>query len=70
VEDFVDAKFCCLRALVEGNHHIRIKEKMPEFSSTVLSTLSLLYHACLLLKMGTKNFTLKSNNNSNQQQNS
>jgi len=40
MEDFVGAKFYCPHALAEGNQHIRIQEKMLEFSSTVLSTLS------------------------------
>jgi len=37
----VGAKFYCLHTLADGNHCIWIKEKMLEFSSTVLSTLSL-----------------------------
>jgi len=40
LKDFVGAKFYCLHALAEGNQHIRITEKMLEFSSAVLSTLS------------------------------
>ena len=42
-DDFVGAKFYCPHVLADGNQHIRIREKMLEFSSTVLSTLSL-YH--------------------------
>jgi len=38
LEDFVGAKFYCLHALADGNHRIRFREKMLEFSSTVLST--------------------------------
>ena len=41
LEDFVGAKFYCSRALADGNQHIRIREKTLEFSSIVLSTLSL-----------------------------
>ena len=41
LEDFVGAKFYCLHALADGNQHIQIREKMLEFSSTVLSALSL-----------------------------
>jgi len=41
LEDFVGAKFYCPHALADGNQHIRIREKMLEFSSTVLSALSL-----------------------------
>jgi len=37
---FVGAEFYCPHALVDGNQRIRIREKMPEFFSTVLSTLS------------------------------
>jgi len=40
-EDFVGAKFYCPHALADGNQHIQIREKMLEFSSTVLSALSL-----------------------------
>jgi len=36
--DFLEEKFCCLQALADSNHHIRIKEKMLEFS-TVLPAL-------------------------------
>ena len=39
--DFVGAKFYCPHALADGNQHIRIREKTLEFSSTMLSTLSL-----------------------------
>jgi len=39
-EDFVGAKFYCPHALAGGNQHIWIREKMLEFSSTELSTLS------------------------------
>jgi len=41
MEDFVGAKFYCPHALADGNQCIRIREKTLEFSSTVLSTLSL-----------------------------
>jgi len=41
LEDFVGAKFYCPHALADGNQHIQIREKMLEFSSTVLSALSL-----------------------------
>ena len=37
-EDFVGAKFYCLHALADDNYCIRIRDKMLEFSSTVLST--------------------------------
>ena len=37
----MDAKFYYPHALADGDHRIRIMEKMLEFSSTVLSTLSL-----------------------------
>jgi len=40
LEDLVGAKFYCPHALADGNQCIRIREKMPEFSTTVLSTLS------------------------------
>jgi len=40
LEDFVGAQFYCPHALVDGNQRIRIRENTPEFSSTVLSTLS------------------------------
>jgi len=40
LEDFVGAKFSCPHALTHGNQHIQIREKMLEFSSSVLSTLS------------------------------
>jgi len=40
-EDFVGAKYYCLHALADGNQRIWIREKTLEFSSTVLSTLSL-----------------------------
>jgi len=39
-ENFVGAKFYCPHALAGSNQHIRIREKMLEFSSTMLSTLS------------------------------
>jgi len=39
--DFVGAKFYCSHALGDGNQRIRIRQKTLEFSSTVLSTLSL-----------------------------
>jgi len=39
MEYFVGAKFYCPHALAGGNQHIRIREKMLEFS-TVLSTQS------------------------------
>jgi len=48
MEDFVGAKFYCPHALVGGNQHIQIREKMLEFSSTVSPTLSL-YHKCTAL---------------------
>ena len=41
LEDFVGAKFYCPHALADGNQRIGITEKTLEFSSTVLSTLSL-----------------------------
>ena len=41
LDDFVGAKFYCPHAFADGNQHIRITEKMLEFSSTVLSTQSL-----------------------------
>jgi len=40
LEGFVSAKFYCPHALAGGNQRIRIREKMLEFSSTVLCTLS------------------------------
>jgi len=40
LEDFVGAEFCCLHALADSNQCIWIREKMLEFASTVLSTLS------------------------------
>ena len=40
MDDFAGAKFYCPHALADGNQRIRIREKMLEFSSTVLSTLS------------------------------
>jgi len=40
MQDFVGAKFYCPHALADGNQRIRISEKTLEFSSTVLSTLS------------------------------
>jgi len=40
-DDFVGAKYYCLHALADGNQRIWIREKRLEFSSTVLSTLSL-----------------------------
>jgi len=43
-EDFVGAKFYCPHALADGNQCIQIREKMLEFSSTVLSALSLYPH--------------------------
>jgi len=41
MSDFVGAKLCCPPALADSNQHIWIREKTLEFSSTVLSTLSL-----------------------------
>ena len=41
LEDFVGAKYYCPNALADGNQHTRIVEKMLEFSSSVLPTLSL-----------------------------
>jgi len=38
-EESVSAKFYCPHALPDGNQRIQIREKMSEFSSTVLSTL-------------------------------
>jgi len=38
--DFVGAKLYCPHALADGNQRIQIREKMLEFSSTVLSTMS------------------------------
>jgi len=40
LEDFVGAKFYCPHALADGNQLFQIREKMLQFSSTVLSTLS------------------------------
>ena len=40
LEDFVGAKFSCPHALTHGNQRMQIREKMLEFSSSVLSTLS------------------------------
>jgi len=40
LDDFVGAKFYCPNALADGNQHFWIMEKRLEFSSTVLSTLS------------------------------
>jgi len=40
LEDFVVAKFYCLHALADGKRHIWIREKTPEFSSSMSSTLS------------------------------
>ena len=42
MENFVEAKFNCLHALADGNWRIWIREKKPEFSSTVLSAPSAL----------------------------
>jgi len=39
LENFVSAKFYCPHALADGNQYFRIREKTPDFSSTVL------YHA-------------------------
>jgi len=39
LEDLVGAKFHCPHALADSNQRIRTREKMLEFSSTVLSTL-------------------------------
>ena len=39
--DFVGAKFYCPHALADSNQHIRIRQKTLEFSSAMLSTLSL-----------------------------
>jgi len=36
MKDFVAAKFYCLHALADSNYNIQIREKTPEFSSTVL----------------------------------
>jgi len=44
VEDFVGAEFYCPHALANGNQCVRIREKMLEFCSTVLSTLSSYHH--------------------------
>jgi len=41
MDDLVNANFYCLYALADGNQRIQITEKMLEFSSTALSTLSL-----------------------------
>jgi len=41
LEDFVGAKFYYPHTLADGNQRIRIRQKMLEFSSTVLSSLSL-----------------------------
>jgi len=42
LEDFVGAKYYCPHALADGNQRMQISEKTLEFSSTVLSTLSVL----------------------------
>jgi len=55
LEDFVGAKFYCPHALADGNQHIQIREKMLEFSSTVLSALSLDF---LQLQSGEPLFTV------------
>jgi len=47
---FCCAKFYCPYALTDGNQCIQIREKMLEFSSTVLSTLSLYVHYVLRLQ--------------------
>ena len=47
---FCCAKFYCPYALTDGNQCIQIREKMLEFSSTVLSTLSLYVHYVLALQ--------------------
>ena len=39
---FVGAEFYCPHALADDNQRIRIRQKMPEFFSTELSTLSLI----------------------------
>jgi len=39
-EDFVGAKFYWPHVLADGNQRIRIRQKTPEFCSTVSSTLS------------------------------
>jgi len=39
-ENFVRAKFYCLRALADSIEHIQIREKMLEFSLVVLPMLS------------------------------
>jgi len=39
MEDFVGAKFYCPHALSDGKQFIQIREKIPEFSLTALSTL-------------------------------
>jgi len=43
LEDSVDAKFYCPHALADGTQCIRIRDKTLQFSSTVLSTLSLYF---------------------------
>jgi len=40
LENFVGAKFYCPYVLADGNQRIWIRDKMLEFFSTVLSTLS------------------------------
>jgi len=36
LQNFVGAKFYCPHAIADGNQRIRIRKKIPEFSSTVL----------------------------------
>jgi len=55
MDDLANANFYCLYALADGNQRIQITEKMLEFSSTVLSTLSLyLETEAILIKLNKK----------------
>jgi len=49
LEDFVGVKFYSPHALADGKQHIQIRERMLEFSSTVLCTLSL--YQIILMKL-------------------
>jgi len=55
MDDLVNANFYCLYAVADGNQRIQITEKMLEFSSTVLSKLSLyLETEAILIKLNKK----------------
>jgi len=49
LEDFAGAKSYCPHALADGSQRIQIREKTLEFSSTVLSSLSLYPEVYILL---------------------